>query len=63
MDTADPVTSPAASTPPGKKTRRHQCQFCEKTFMRYEHRQRHERSHTKETPFRCSHCSKAFARK
>ncbi|OJJ66368.1 hypothetical protein ASPBRDRAFT_59773 [Aspergillus brasiliensis CBS 101740] len=43
--------------------KRHHCNRCEKDFARLEHLQRHERSHTKERPFRCTICAKAFTRK
>ncbi|KAI0968305.1 hypothetical protein F4678DRAFT_197226 [Xylaria arbuscula] len=39
------------------------CRYCNHGFSRREHLQRHERSHTKEKPFRCLHCPKAFTRK
>ncbi|KPI34523.1 uncharacterized protein AB675_11023 [Cyphellophora attinorum] len=37
------------------------CRFCEKRFKRVDHVQRHERRHTKETPYPCS-CGQAFSR-
>ncbi|RYC87452.1 hypothetical protein BFJ63_vAg9761 [Fusarium oxysporum f. sp. narcissi] len=38
------------------------CKFCAKTFGRTEHLRRHERTHTKEKPYRCS-CGRAFSRR
>ncbi|EHY56252.1 zinc finger protein ADR1 [Exophiala dermatitidis NIH/UT8656] len=38
------------------------CRFCNRHFRRLEHVQRHERTHTKETPFRCP-CGKSFSRR
>ncbi|KAJ4199131.1 hypothetical protein NW759_016154 [Fusarium solani] len=46
-----------------KLPKTHRCQRCSRDFARLEHLQRHERSHTKEKPFRCSRCTKAFTRK
>ncbi|KAL8281125.1 hypothetical protein RQP46_006483 [Phenoliferia psychrophenolica] len=39
-----------------------QCQFCEKSFKKLEHRQRHERVHTLDRPYTCASCGKTFAR-
>lgn len=38
------------------------CHYCPRRFRRLEHKQRHERTHTKETPFKC-YCGRAFARR
>jgi len=46
-----------------RKAKTFQCRFCSDTFHRLEHIQRHERTHTKEKPFTCATCSKAFARR
>ena len=37
------------------------CQYCDRSFKRLEHQQRHERTHTKEAPYKCP-CGKAFPR-
>lgn len=39
------------------------CRFCFKTFSKAEHLSRHERSHTKERPFKCKDCGKCYSRK
>lgn len=38
-----------------------QCQHCQRRFKRLEHVQRHERTHTKEAPYKCP-CGKSFPR-
>ncbi|KAL4980217.1 hypothetical protein BDW66DRAFT_125872 [Aspergillus desertorum] len=38
------------------------CEYCNRSFARLEHLQRHLRTHTKEKPFSCEICSKSFAR-
>ncbi|KAL3488931.1 hypothetical protein BJX62DRAFT_227007 [Aspergillus germanicus] len=38
------------------------CEYCNRSFARLEHLQRHLRTHTKEKPFSCDICSKSFAR-
>ena len=40
-----------------------QCKFCPKTFRFQAHVSQHERSHTKEKPFECHRCNKAFTAK
>ncbi|KAH8205590.1 hypothetical protein TruAng_000296 [Truncatella angustata] len=40
----------------------HLCSYCGRAFKRSEHKERHERTHTKEKPFIC-HCSAAFTRR
>jgi uncharacterized Zn-finger protein len=45
-----------------RNTTNRQCQFCDKGFLKKEHLLRHERTHTKERPFRCERCHKVFSR-
>ncbi|KAJ5201255.1 hypothetical protein N7449_006058 [Penicillium cf. viridicatum] len=40
-----------------------QCPYCDRTFTRHEHRERHVHSHTKEKPFACAVCKKRFGRR
>lgn len=46
----------------GARTKDKVCQYCEKAFKKTEHLLRHERSHTKEKPFRCELCNKGYTR-
>lgn len=41
----------------------HTCHRCGRSFARREHLVRHDRSHTKEQPYRCNECPKAFTRR
>lgn len=66
---------PATSVAPRKATaalnpstakiiaKKYTCQFCNRAFSRSEHRSRHERSHTKERPFKCLKCRSTFVRR
>lgn len=47
---------------PGQKPKTLPCRYCQKRFRRLEHVQRHERTHTKEKPFKCG-CGKTFGRR
>ncbi|KAI2716338.1 transcriptional regulator family: C2H2 zinc finger and Fungal Specific TF [Penicillium roqueforti] len=38
------------------------CPYCQRSFSRAEHLQRHVRSHTNDKPFSCDICSKSFGR-
>lgn len=38
------------------------CKYCQRRFRRLEHVQRHERTHTKETPYKCT-CGRSFSRR
>ncbi|KAL5120040.1 hypothetical protein ACEQ8H_002138 [Pleosporales sp. CAS-2024a] len=55
-----PSASTTGAKPPAKK---YSCQFCSRAFSRSEHRSRHERSHTKERPFKCLKCRSTFVRR
>ena len=39
------------------------CRFCHREFSKKEHVERHERSHTKERPFRCAICGGKYVRR
>ncbi|KAK1850231.1 C2H2 transcription factor [Colletotrichum chrysophilum] len=41
----------------------HRCVHCSREFNRSEHLVRHERTHTKEKPYKCTVCPHAFARR
>lgn len=43
--------------------KKHVCFRCQRGFAKLEHLQRHERSHTKVKPYRCTLCPNAFTRK
>ncbi|GAA5983697.1 hypothetical protein JCM11641_000937 [Rhodosporidiobolus odoratus] len=45
-----------------RKERIVNCGFCNATFKKLEHLQRHERTHTQDRPYRCEICQKTFAR-
>ena len=46
-----------------KKEKVYQCEYCEKSFKRAEHKKRHVRSiHTQERPYACQQCDKKFSR-
>ncbi|GAA6003781.1 C2H2-type zinc finger protein [Rhodotorula paludigena] len=38
------------------------CRYCDMTFRKLEHAQRHERTHTLDRPYVCDTCGKTFAR-
>jgi uncharacterized Zn-finger protein len=46
-----------------KNRRVHVCPTCQRAFNRLEHRTRHQRSHTREKPFKCIDCAREFARR
>ncbi|KAK3324323.1 zinc finger protein ADR1 [Cercophora scortea] len=46
-----------------KAKRRFQCHRCQRIFVRLEHLQRHERTHTQERPFQCNQCDSRFTRR
>ncbi|BGP48307.1 hypothetical protein JCM10450v2_004179 [Rhodotorula kratochvilovae] len=57
----------ASMSPPaaGKKTKEGKvatCRYCDMTFRKLEHAQRHERTHTLDRPYACDTCGKTFAR-
>lgn len=39
----------------------HKCQFCEKQFYQYAHRDKHERTHTGQRPYTCKYCPLTFS--
>ncbi|PGH08081.1 hypothetical protein AJ79_06081 [Helicocarpus griseus UAMH5409] len=41
----------------------HVCSICNRAFKRTEHRQRHERAHTKVKPYNCRFCERSYGRK
>ncbi|KAI5292451.1 hypothetical protein KEM52_006348 [Ascosphaera acerosa] len=46
--------------PSGPPEKKYKCQYCSRAFSRSEHKSRHERSHTKERPFKCMKCRSTF---
>ncbi|KAJ3455699.1 hypothetical protein MRS44_017181 [Fusarium solani] len=58
-------TEAPTNFPPPKtdKPRLYVCDTCQRSFARLEHLKRHERSHTKENPFKCPECKRCFARR
>ncbi|KAM0689375.1 hypothetical protein Q7P36_011453 [Cladosporium allicinum] len=51
------------TVPQATTKKNHVCPRCTRGFARREHLTRHERSHTKEQPFRCHLCPHAFTRR
>ncbi|KAH8812108.1 hypothetical protein F5884DRAFT_898432 [Xylogone sp. PMI_703] len=59
------ASTPQHGRPRGARQRRRQlsvCQFCQRSFSRLEHLQRHLRIHTNDKPFSCCICLKSFGR-
>lgn len=40
--------------------RKFPCRYCERAYVNYSGRLRHERTHTNERPFVCTQCGKGF---
>ncbi|RFU34887.1 hypothetical protein B7463_g1462, partial [Scytalidium lignicola] len=59
-DLAD-VGTPAAAASPSPSPQKFICRYCAQRFKRLDHVQRHERRHTKETPYKCP-CGQAYPR-
>ncbi|KAF5637613.1 zinc finger rsv1 [Fusarium tjaetaba] len=61
---AQALTSTAPPRQPGRdKARRWHCPQCRQAFKKKEHLVRHTQSHTKQKPFVCKHCPKAYSRR
>ncbi|KAM0713417.1 hypothetical protein Q7P37_010379 [Cladosporium fusiforme] len=63
MSQPSPSTSITNTRSSEPDRRKHVCARCARAFARREHLTRHERSHTKEQPFRCPICPQAFTRR
>ncbi|PKK46141.1 hypothetical protein CI102_8369 [Trichoderma harzianum] len=60
-----PVTTRSQKTSTRNKQGRSRpplCPYCQRSFSRLEHLQRHIRSHTNDKPFSCEICSRSFGR-
>lgn len=58
------MSDPVDDTVPadvGANQQRFKCSYCDRRFKRLDHVQRHERRHTKETPYKCP-CGQAYPR-
>ncbi|GAA5875916.1 hypothetical protein JCM3774_005814 [Rhodotorula dairenensis] len=62
VDYAGDATMAAANSSKKDKLRVATCQYCDMTFKKLEHAQRHERTHTLDRPYVCDSCGKTFAR-
>ncbi|BGO91630.1 hypothetical protein NBRC10512_008077 [Rhodotorula toruloides] len=51
-----------AGPPKKKEGKVATCRYCDMTFRKLEHAQRHERTHTNDRPYTCDKCGKTFAR-
>lgn len=59
---ANPLNHATDATASSAASPKHQCDICQKTFVRHEHMLRHRASHTDTASYSCDHCGKLFRR-